>query len=118
MIAEVSTTLEMRPQNLVDCLPSKNPRIPYVPFIEGSFQQGPQGGAQPMMRRDVEALFAPRKHGARKLVLHHIPQDKLERSAANLKVLRQRGGEFDDAVIEERGAHCERMGHAHAVAFI
>src|SRR5260370_13501268 len=114
MIAEVSTTLEMRPQNLVDCLPSKNPRIPYVPFIEGLFQQGPQGGAQPMMRRDVEALFAPRKHGARKLVLHHIPPAKLERSAANLKVLRQRGGEFADAVIEAQVGHFERTCRAHS----
>src|SRR5258708_19842359 len=101
MIAEVSTTLEMRPQNLVDCLPSKNPRIPYVPFIEGLFQQGPQGGAQPMMRRDVEALFAPRKHGARKLVLHHIPQDILDLSAANLQVLAQPGRHFNDPYTDE-----------------
>src|SRR6266849_4716599 len=99
MIADISTTLEMRSQNLVDCLPSKNPRAANVPLIEGSFQQGPQSGAKPMMRGNVEAFFAPREHGAGKLVLHHIPQDELEGVAANLEVLGQRGGEFDDAVI-------------------
>ena len=70
------------------------------------------------MRRDVEAFLAAREHGARQPVLHEFPQDEFQTPAADFHVLGQRRRELDDAVIEERRAHFERMRHAHAVAFI
>ena len=108
----------MRAQNPIDCLPSKYPRFANRAFVECFVHQRLQRRAQPVMRRNIEAFFAARQHRTRKFVLHQLAQNELERTAPDLEIFRQRGGEFHDPVIQKRRPHLQRVGHAHAVAFI
>ena len=70
------------------------------------------------MRGNVEAFLLAREHGVRELVLHQLPQNVLQRGAADLQILGQRSRELHDAVIQKRRPHLERVRHAHAVALV
>ncbi len=71
------------------------------------------------MRRNVEAHFLAPKDRRRKLVLHQILSAGTSGCrAANLQRCRQRGRELDNAVVEKRRPHFQRMRHAHAVRLV
>ena len=63
--------------------------------------------AQPIMRRNVESDLFSVKNPSGKLVSHQFLQKNFLPRTANFQGCGQRGGEFDDAVIEKRRAHFE-----------
>lgn len=118
MITEISTPFQVNAHDGVDRVPRKNLGLAYVLLAERFFEQRPQRCAKPVMNRDVETLFPARENGGRKAIAHEFPQDELQPAAANLHVLRERGRELHNPVIEEWRAHLERMRHAHAVTLV
>ena len=81
-------------------------------------QQLAQRAAEPVVCGNVEAALLAVEHGVGQAAAHQLLEQELGVEAAHLVFLRERGGEFDDAVIQERRPHLERVRHAHAIALI
>src|SRR5229473_362849 len=101
MIPEVSTAVEVIANQTIDNIP-----IEQVGFFDGRLseriqQQWPQHPAQPIVSRDVEALFLAPQHLGWKFVPHQMPQDQLQRGVSYLKILRKPGCKLDDTMIQE-----------------
>ena len=80
--------------------------------------QRAQAAAQPIVRRNVKADFFPLQNRGWQLIAHQFFQKNLLPRTANLQRCRQRGGKFDDAMIEKRRPYFERVRHAHAIRLV
>jgi hypothetical protein len=67
------------------------------------------------MRRNIETYLRPLNDCRRELIFHHFFENVFLARPADLKIQRQTSSKFHDAVVKERGANFDRMGHAHAV---
>src|SRR5271165_5368288 len=78
VISEVSPPFEVCPHRLINRRPRKDAGCPDRSFVQGIEQKRPQNRSQPMMYRDIEPFFPPRKYCRGELALHQLPQDKLQ----------------------------------------
>ncbi len=67
------------------------------------------------VRRNIEAFLLPIQDGVGQLPAHQLAQDMLLARPAYFQMVRQRSGELDDAMIEERRPQFQSVSHAHAV---
>ncbi len=80
-----------------------------------SVEQFAQRAAQPFVRGDVEADFFARENRWRQFIFHQFFENEFLARALDFQGRGQRGGEFHDAMIEERRADFDGVRHAHAV---
>ena len=118
MVAVICASIEMVGDGPVDTRPVKKSgcldRLSIDRIKQAIFQNRPK----PVVRRDVETLLRSGQHRLWELVTHQLAKDVLEGRSANLQIVREAGGEFHDAMIEERRADFERMRHAHAIRLV
>jgi len=74
-----------------------------------------QGTAQPFAYRRREALFRAVDDGCGNVAFEQLSQQMFAPALPQLQRRRNRGGELEQLVIEQRVARFERNGHAHLV---
>ena len=82
-----------------------------------SFSQRAPLVAKPVAHRDAETHLLAREYFRRQERFHRFFKNELAAVVVKFPFGRQTGGQLDDAIIEQRRADFERMGHAHAVHF-
>ena len=102
MIPEVSTAVEVGANQPVDHVPSEQIRSLDGFQSERIEQQGAQHAAQPVVSRNVEALFLPPQNLAWKFVAHQMPQNNFQRGIVDLQIFWKLCCKLDDAVIQKR----------------
>ena len=80
--------------------------------------QRTQTAPKPVMGWDVESDLLPLKNGLRQLISHQFLEKNLLPRTLDLQRRGNCRGEFNDAVIEERRPHFERVCHAHAIRLV
>ena len=81
-------------------------------------KQRTQHAAEPLVNGNIETNLRPTQHRRRQRVLHHAAQHELGFQAGYLVPLRQTRGKRDNARIEKRRAHLNRMRHTHPVYLV
>src|SRR5579859_2383420 len=118
VVAEIGAALHVIADERFDAIAAKQIGAVDGRGAEGIHQQRAQRAAKPIVGGNVQAGLGAAQHGVRQFALHQALQHDLVLPTVDFHVLRQARGKLDEAMIEKRRAHLERMRHAHAIDFL
>src|ERR1700721_935353 len=95
----------------------EQPPVLLLRCLESVHEQPAKGSAKPVVGGDIETDFPALGDGKSEFRPHQFLEHVLLDAATNLELGREAGSKLEDAVVEERGTHLNRMRHTHAIGF-